>query len=370
MTSPERIKPVLQNKGTFIIAEAGVNHNGSLDLARQLVEAAAAAGADAVKFQTFVARQVVSNRAPKARYQQKTTGNSTGQLEMLRKLELDQAAHLQLVQHCQANRIKFISTPFDYPSLQLLVNIIGVDLLKISSGEITNAPFLLQIARTQKPVLLSTGMSTLGEIETALSILAFGYISSGQKCSPAEWREAYCSREGRQALQEKVTLLHCTTEYPAPYGEVNLRAMETMRQAFQLPVGLSDHTAGITVAIAAAAREACVIEKHFTLDRNLPGPDHKASLEPSELAQLVKAVRQVELALGSPVKAPAPCEMDNLCVVRKSIVAARPIKKGEVFTEENLSIKRAGGGLPPLMFWGLLGKKALKDYEADERIIY
>ena len=206
MTSPERIKPVLQNKGTFIIAEAGVNHNGSLDQARQLVEAAAAAGADAVKFQTFVAGQVVSGRAPKARYQQKTTGNSTSQLEMLRKLELDQAAHLQLVQHCQANRIKFISTPFDYTSLQLLVNILGVDLLKISSGEITNAPFLLQIARTQKPVLLSTGMSTLGEIETALSILAFGYISSGQKCSTVEWREAYCSREGRQALQEKVTL--------------------------------------------------------------------------------------------------------------------------------------------------------------------
>lgn len=359
---------VNRGKRIYIIAEAGVNHNGSVDLARQLIEAAAEAGADAVKFQTFVAEELVSAGAPKADYQLRTTGGGDSQLEMIKKLELDREVHLLLVEYCKQNKIQFLSTPFDYPSLHLLVNVLNLGLIKIPSGEITNAPFLLEIARTGKPVLLSTGMSTLGEVETALGILAFGYTCAQQKPSTAGLHEAYCSPEGRQALRNKVTLLHCTTAYPAPFAEVNLRAMDTLGQAFSLPVGFSDHTPGIEVAIAAAAREARVIEKHFTLDRNLPGPDHKASLEPGELKQMVKAIRRVEEALGSPIKAPAPSEVKNIAVARKSLVAAKPIKKGELFTADNLGIKRPGSGLPPAMLWELIGNEALKDYEADEMI--
>lgn len=359
---------IKHNQRIFIIAEAGVNHNGSIDNAKLLIEAAAEAGADAVKFQTFIAEQVVSARALKADYQLKTTGAGESQLEMIKKLELDLEAHRVLLEYCRKKKIQFISTPFDYLSLHMLVNVLDLELLKIPSGEITNTPFLLSVARTGKPVILSTGMSTLGEVETALSVLAFGYIEEKQKPAAAALRDAYSSPEGRQALRDNVTLLHCTTEYPAPYGDVNLRTMETMKHAFNLPVGLSDHTPGVAVSIAAAAREACMIEKHFTLDRNMPGPDHKASLEPDELKQMVLAIRQVEEALGSPLKGPALSEIKNISVARRSLVAAKPIKKGEVFTEVNLAVKRPGDGLSPYMFWELLGKNALRDYQADDVI--
>lgn len=353
---------------TFIIAEAGVNHNGSLEQATLLVDAAAEAGADAVKFQTFKADKLVSRTAPKAEYQIENTGVSESQHEMIRKLELDEAAHLRLKQHCLSKGIEFLSTPFDPESLDMLVSRVGISLVKLASGEITNAPFLLAAARTGHPVILSTGMSDLEDVENALGILAFGYTCREALPSLAAFKAAYCSEGGQSALQSSVTLLHCTTEYPAPFAEVNLRAMETLRQSFGLPVGYSDHTAGIAIPIAAAALGATVIEKHFTLDRNLPGPDHQASLEPGELAEMVRAIRQVEQSLGSSCKAPTPSELKNRPVARKSLVAIRAISRGETFTAENLAIKRPGSGISPLHYWDWLGKVATRPYNTDELI--
>jgi N-acetylneuraminate synthase len=352
----------------FIIAEAGVNHNGSLAQAIQLVDAAAESGADAVKFQTFKADKLVSRAAPKAEYQIESTGASESQHEMIRKLELDEAAHLSLKQHCRSKNIEFLSTPFDLESLDMLVSRFDLSFIKLASGEITNAPFLLAAARTGKPVILSTGMSDLGDVENALGVLAFGYACHEAAPSLAAFKAAYCSEDGQSVLRGRVTLLHCTTEYPAPLAEVNLRAMETLRQAFGLSVGYSDHTAGIAIPIAAAALGATVIEKHFTLDRNLPGPDHKASLEPHELTEMVRAIRQVEQSLGSPCKAPTPSELKNRPVARKSLVAARDISPGEAFTAENLAIKRPGNGISPLHYWDWLGKAASRPYAADESI--
>lgn len=353
----------------YIIAEAGVNHNGSLELALQLVNAAAEAGADAVKFQTFVAKNLASAHAPKARYQKERTDNAESQLDMLQKLELDRNAHLALMDECRKRGIDFLSTPFDLPSLDLLAREFDLPRLKLSSGEITNAPFLMACARTGKPVILSTGMSTLGEVEQALGVLAFGYVAApGSAPSAGAFLESYRSDRGQRALRQNVALLHCTTEYPAPVQEVNLRALDTLRSAFGLPVGYSDHTCGIVIPIAAVAREAALIEKHFTLDRNLPGPDHKASLEPDELARMVSSVRQVETALGSGIKAPAPSELKNLAVARKSLVAARAIRRGEAFTEENLAVKRPGTGVSPFLYWETLGKPAPRDFEADQEI--
>lgn len=353
----------------YVIAEAGVNHNGSLDMAVQLIDVAAAAGADAVKFQTFRAENIISRYAPKARYQAAATDPAESQLEMVKKLELDENAHSLLVNHCRARGIEFISTPFDMESVDLLAERLGIPRLKLPSGEITNAPLLLKAACTGKPVILSTGMSTLGEIETALGVLAFGYIFPNGNPSLTAFAEAYWSTEGQKVLREKVVLLHCTTEYPTPFSDVNLRVLDTLKAAFGLPVGFSDHTPGISIPIAAAARGAVIIEKHFTLDRNLPGPDHKASLEPGELMAMVESIRQVEKALGSPIKAPAPSELKNMHVARKSIVAANPISKGELFTEENLSLKRPGGGLSPVYYWDLLGRAADRDYIEDEMVI-
>jgi N-acetylneuraminate synthase len=353
---------------TFIIAEAGVNHNGSVELAVKLVQAAAAAGADAVKFQTFRADRVVSRFAPKAGYQEAATGTGESQLEMVRRLELDAAAHEQLMACCREHGIQFLSTPFDLESVELLVRL-GVPRLKISSGEITNAPLLLKAAGTGLPVILSTGMSTLGEVETALGVLACGYLGGEESPSRAGFARAFGRPEGQRALREKVVLLHCTTEYPAAWEEVNLRAMDTLAAAFGLPAGYSDHTPGITVALAAAARGAAVLEKHFTLDKSLPGPDHRASLDPAELAALVQGVRQVETALGQAGKYPTPSEWPNREVVRRSLMAACPIRRGEVFTEANLSAKRPGGGVSPLYFWDWLGRRAEKDYQTDEAIM-
>lgn len=351
----------------YIIAEAGVNHNGSLAIAKKLVEVAAEAGADAVKFQTFKADKLVSRMAPKAEYQTRTTDAYESQHEMIRKLELDELAHETLIDHCKVCGIEFLSTPFDLESLDLLSGRFDLPCIKIPSGDITNAPLLLKIAQTGKPVILSTGMSTLGEIEDALGVLASGYLGNREP-SIAAFREAYCSAEGQAVLQDKVTLLHCTTEYPAPLEDVNLKVMDTLKSAFGLPVGYSDHTEGITVPIAAVARGAVVIEKHFTIDRALPGPDHKASLEPTELKQMVSAIRVVEQALGSGRKHPAPSELKNMSIARKSLVAASAISAGEPFTADNIAVKRPGNGLSPMRYWELLNRKSGRDFSADETV--
>jgi N-acetylneuraminate synthase len=354
--------------GTFIIAEAGVNHNGSLEMAKELVYRAAEAGADAVKFQTFKAESIISRHADKADYQKKRTNATESQLDMVKKLELTASMHDELMEHCKKCNIEFMSTPFDLESVDLLVKQIGVYRLKVPSGEITNGPLLLKAARSGLPIILSTGMATLGEIEQALGVLAYGYTQTNTPTSVRDFEQAFSTQEGREALQNKVVLLHCTTEYPAPLQEVNLKAMDTLATTFGLPVGLSDHTTGIAVSIAAVARGARVIEKHFTLDRNLPGPDHQASLEPEELKEMVKAVREVEMALGTFYKVPTESERKNRGVARKSLVAACKIRKGEPFTYQNLTCKRPGTGISPMQYWEWLGKIAEKDYEADEVI--
>ncbi|MEZ0317544.1 MAG: N-acetylneuraminate synthase [Methylophilaceae bacterium] len=358
----------MSNQSIFIIAEAGVNHNGSVDMALQLVDEAAKAGADAVKFQTFKSEAVISRFAVKAEYQKQTTGEEDTQLEMVRRLELDVLAHKRIRDRCLQRNIQFLSTPFDLGSLHLLINEFDLPIIKIPSGEITNAPFLIEIAKTGKELILSTGMSTLGEIETALGILAFGALMSDAKPSQDSFRQAYESDAGQSVLKERITLLHCTTEYPAPLDQVNLMAIDTMRQAFGLPVGYSDHTEGIAVSIAAVALGACVIEKHFTLDRNLPGPDHQASLEPRELFELVKGIRAIELAKGSAKKIAVASERANRTVARKSLVALTQVKKGESFTLDNLGCKRPGHGISPLNYWNVLGTISDRDYAEDETI--
>jgi N-acetylneuraminate synthase len=353
-------------KQVFVIAEAGVNHNGSIETALQLVDAAVAAGADAVKFQTFKSGAVISMNAPKADYQVANTGSTESQLDMVKKLELSADQHRQLLTHCEERGILFLSTPFDPASADLLVHGLRVPQLKIPSGELTNAPFLLHIAAYGLPVILSTGMSTIGEVELALGALAFGFLGGFDVPSEAVFRDAYASDAGQRLLREKVTLLHCTTEYPAAFEQVNLKAMDTMAAAFGLPVGLSDHTPGYAVPIAAVARGAVVIEKHFTLDRGMPGPDHKASLEPHELKAMVQGVREVSLALGDGQKRPAGAEWANRTIARRSLVAAAPVKKGELWTLENLTCKRPGSGISPWRFWEYLGQPASRDYGTDE----
>ena len=345
----------------YVIAEAGVNHNGSVERALEMIDRAVDAGADAVKFQTFRSEEVISRHAPKAEYQKQTTGSDESQLEMVRALELDAAAHRRLFDHCQARGIQFLSTPFDLPSVALLVSL-GVPLLKVPSGEITNPLLLRAVAATRLPLIVSTGMSTLVEIEEALGVIAAAWLGRTPE------HDARTSDEGRRLLRERVTLLHCTTEYPAPLAQVNLRAMTTMAAAFGLPVGYSDHTEGITVAAAAVALGARVIEKHFTLDRNLPGPDHRASLEPGGLGAMVAAIREVELSLGRAEKGPTSAELKNMAVARKSLVAACAIRRGEPFTPQNLTAKRPGSGVSAMRYDEWLGRLAGRDYEADELI--
>lgn len=352
----------------YIIAEAGVNHNGSLDLAMQLVDAAARAGANAVKFQTFRSDMLVTKDAPKAEYQRRATAAEETQYEMLRALELNLDQHWALAEHCRAHGIDFLSSPFDEPSVDMLVGKLGLKRVKIASGEVVNGPLLLNVARSGADVILSTGMSTLSEVEMALAVLSFGFIGGDERPSWENFWKAYHSQEGRTALQQKVVLLHCTSEYPAPFAEVNLRAMDTLRSAFGLPVGLSDHTEGTAVSIAAVARGATMIEKHLTLDKSLPGPDHKASLEPGEFTALVRGIRQVEQALGTYWKAPSPRELANRAVVRKSLVARKPIAGGEVFTADHLTSKRPGEGMSPMSYWDVLGRSAPRDFAKDEVI--
>ena len=328
----------------LIIAEAGVNHNGDIGLARQLVDLAAEAGADAVKFQTFSADRLVASHAAKAAYQQRTGDAGETQHQMLRRLELNRDMHEALLDHCRTRSIRFLSTPFDIPSVDLLVDL-GVGLFKVSSGEIDNLPLLRHIGRQGKPVIISTGMATLGEIEQAIAVLE-------QSGTP----------------RSRTTVLHCTTEYPTALADVNLKAMLTIRDALSVAVGYSDHTLGIAVPIAAAALGACVIEKHFTIDRTLPGPDHQASLEPAELKEMVRGVRAVELALGDGIKRPCASEAKNKIVARKSIVAAVAIQAGEPLTEMNLAVKRPGTGVSPMRWDELIGRRASRNFLPDDPI--
>jgi N-acetylneuraminate synthase len=352
-----------------IIAEAGVNHDGSLDTARALVDAAGAAGADIVKFQTFRADRIATRRVGKAEYQKRDAAEES-QHAMLQRLELDDEAHAALIAHCRARGIEFLSTPFDLPSVDLLAGQHGLGRLKISSGDLTNGPLLLHVARTGCAIILSTGMATLGEVEAALGVFAFGSTAPDDAAPNDEaFTEAYSSAAGQDALRTRVTLLHCTSLYPAPAAAVNLRAMDTLRAAFGLPVGYSDHTLGITVAIAAAARGAAVIEKHFTLDRSRSGPDHQASLEPDELQRMIAAIREVEEALGGARKAPTTAEHATRAVARKCLVAARPIRSGERFTAGNIDAKRAEAGVTAMRYWEALERTADRDYAADDPIM-
>lgn len=353
----------------FIIAEAGVNHNGSLQRALELIDVAAAAGADAVKFQTFRSESVISRAARKAEYQITNTGNDDSQLEMVRALELSVDQHRQLIERASARNIAFLSTPFDLDSVRVLAQEFRLPRLKIASGEITNLPLLLAAGRVGCPLLLSTGMSTLAEVEQALHVLAFAFRAPPDARPKAQDLEvAYRDEMAQRLLHDRITLLHCTTEYPAPVAEANLLAMDTLRAAFGLPVGFSDHTQGIHIALAAVARGAAVIEKHFTLDRTLPGPDHVASLEPGELTALVRGVRDVQQALGSGRKLPAPSELKNIAIARKSLIAAQPIKRGQSFNETNLTTKRPGSGVSAMKFYDYVGRTAQRDYSVDDLI--
>ncbi|NMH65594.1 N-acetylneuraminate synthase [Shewanella salipaludis] len=355
---------------TLIIAEAGVNHNGDEKLAFQLVDKAYEAGADIVKFQTFKAKNLVTAQALQADYQVMNTQKQESQLAMLSRLELSYAAHHQLVKYCQSLGIEFLSTAFDSESLDFLVNDLQLKRLKLPSGELTNAPLVLEHARSGCDLIVSTGMATLAEIEMALSVIAFGYtVSSETEPSVLAFQQAYASSSGQQALKAKVTILHCTTEYPAPMKEINLRAMDTLGRSFDLPAGYSDHSEGITIPIAAVARGAVLIEKHFTLDKNMEGPDHKASLEPHELAAMVQAIRQIEVALGTSVKTPTVSEAKNKAVARKSLVAAKAIQAGEAFSQDNLTIKRPGTGMSPYQYWNMLECTASRDYQPGELIL-
>ena len=327
----------------FIIAEAGVNHNGSIDMAKKLIDVAAEAGADAVKFQTFKTDKTVSRKAQKADYQKNTTDAGETQYDMVKKLELDVSTHKELMSYCLEKNIMFLSTPFDHDSIDLLDEL-GLKIFKIPSGEITNLPYLRHIGKLNKEIIMSTGMADIGEIEDALDIL----VNAGTD-------------------KNNITVLHCNTEYPTPMTDVNLIAMQTIANTFKISrTGYSDHTLGIEVPVAAVALGAKVIEKHFTLDKTLPGPDHQASLEPQELKLMIESIRNIEKALGDGIKKPSKSETPNKTIVRKSIVAKKAIKKGEILSEDNLSIKRPGNGISPMRWDEIIGTIAQKDYEEDE----
>ena len=326
----------------LIIAEAGVNHNGSIQLAKKLIDKAVFSGADAVKFQTFKAKNVVSKNAPKADYQKQTTNLRESQFDMIKRLELDDRAHQELIAYCKEVKIMFLSTPFDLDSVDLL-NELGLQIFKIPSGEITNLPYLRRIGSLNKKVILSTGMSDLKEIGEAIKILT----NTG-------------------TLKENITVLHANTMYPTPMEDVNLRAMQTIQNKFDVAVGYSDHTLGIEVDIAAVAMGATIIEKHFTIDKTMDGPDHKSSIDPEELNAMVSSIRNIEKALGSSIKKPSKSEKPNIIMARKSIVASKSIKKGELFTENNLTTKRPGTGLSPMEWDSIIGKVAKRDYQIDD----
>ena len=328
----------------FIVAEAGVNHNGSIDLAKKLIDVASATGVDAVKFQTFKAENLATKNAKKANYQKNTTDQKENQFSMLKKLEMSKEMHLELINYSKNKSIKFLSSPFDHDSIELLKDL-GLEVFKIPSGEITNLPYLRHIGKLNKKIILSTGMSNMDEVKNALDIL----VDSGTK-------------------KHNIIILHANTEYPTPMEDVNLRAMVTIGEELNVSFGYSDHTLGIEVDIAAVAMGASCIEKHFTLDCNMEGPDHKASLEPDQLREMVKAIRNIELALGNGIKKPSKSELPNIQIVRKSIIAKTKIKKGDVLKENNLAVKRPGGGISPMKWDDVVGTKATKDYKEDELI--
>jgi len=328
----------------FIIAEAGVNHNGSIKLAKQLIDVAVDAGVDAVKFQTFKTENLVSKNTKKANYQKDTTDSEESQFDMIKKLELDIDTHHELIRYCASKEIMFLSTPFDHDSIDMLNNL-KLEIFKIPSGEITNLPYLRHIGSLRKKIILSTGMANMGEIEDALDVL----IIAG-------------------TLKQNITVLHANTMYPTPYEDVNLKAMVTIGNTFDVAFGYSDHTLGIEVDIAAVAMGASVIEKHFTLDKEMEGPDHKASLEPDELISMVKGIRNIELALGSSIKKPSPSEIPNIEIARKSIVASTDIKIGDLLNENNLAIKRPSTGINPMRWDEIINTAARKDYKKDELI--
>lgn len=334
-------------KKTLIIAEAGVNHNGSIELAKKLIDVAADAGVDYVKFQTFKAEKLVSKSAKKADYQIENTGNEVeSQFEMIKKLELDREMHEVLISYCEEKNIKFLSTAFDLDSVDMLDEL-KIDLFKIPSGEITNLPYIQKLASKNKPIILSTGMCNLGEIEAALNVLYQNGV-----------------------LRKDITVLHCNTEYPTPMSDVNLNAMDTIASAFKVNVGYSDHTLGIEIPIAAVAKGAVCIEKHFTLDRNLEGPDHRASLEPDELKQMVKSIRNIEKALGNGIKIPSASEQKNIVIARKSIHIARKLEEGRIITLDDLEMKRPGNGISPMDLELVVGKMTTRVLEADTLLTF
>lgn len=330
---------------TLIIAEAGVNHNGDMDLAKKLIDEAAASGADIIKFQTFQARNIASRDAAKADYQKQNTGLEESQFEMLQRLELARQHHSELLKYCEERNIRFLSSGFDISDLEFLIAL-GIDRIKIPSGEITNLPYLRFVGNSGLPILLSTGMASLNEVGVAIKIL----LDAGSHLS-------------------EITVLHCNTEYPTPFGDVNLKAMNTMAKTFGVKIGYSDHTLGIEVATAAVALGATVIEKHFTLDRNMSGPDHAASLEPKELKAMVLAIRNIEIALGDGIKQISKSEKNNIKIARRSLFAKTKIKEGDMFTPKNLVAKRPGTGISPMLWDDLVGTKANRDYLEDEMIV-
>lgn len=357
----------MKKTSVYIIAEAGVNHNGQRDLAFSLVDAAAQAGADAVKFQTFDAQKLASKTAPKAAYQKQISGEAETQLAMLKKLELPREWHQELKEYSQKKGIEFLSTAFDADSLAFLAEL-GMPLFKIPSGELTNGPLLWQFARTHKPLILSTGMATLSEVEQGLAIVAHALNTDSEPVDMDEVWLGWSNTDYRNSLRNHVTLLHCTSQYPTPLNEVNLRCMDTLASAFGLAVGYSDHTQGILIPVAAVARGATVIEKHFTMDRSLPGPDHQASLEPDELNQLVGNIRALQLALGDGVKAPQPSEWDTRRAARQQVVAARSIAPGAIFNRQDLTTARSGRGISASNLWELIGHTSNRAYIAGDLI--
>lgn len=353
----------MNNTATFVIAEAGVNHNGDIGRARELIDVAADSGADAVKFQTFIPEKLASRRAGKAAYQARNAPGEETQLAMLQRLALGFDQHRQLFEHCRTRGLTFLSSPFDQASARFLIEDMRLTRIKLGSGELTNAPLLWQIAGAGVPMILSTGMADLDEVRLALGVCALGR----QGIVPENARHCRDAFDIGEPPAD-VGLMHCTTAYPCPFDQVNLRAMDTLRDLTGLEVGYSDHTPGIAVSLAAVARGAVMIEKHFTLDRTLPGPDHAASIEPGELGELVAGIRAIDSALGTATKVAGKVERANVEVARKSIVAGRPIRRGEKFGPDNLEIKRPGTGLAPIHYWALLGTASDRDYDADEPI--
>ncbi|MDV7339790.1 N-acetylneuraminate synthase [Terasakiella sp. A23] len=351
-----------------VIAEVGVNHNGKIDTALRLVEAAKEAGADIVKFQIFSADGIVLKNVRQADYQVQNIGQKSDQYSMLKSLELSKDDYFKIIDYCQQLEINFLFTPFDEESLDTVLNDFNQRIIKIGSGDLTNAPMLLKIAQHARKVILSSGMASMAEIKMALSILGFGYLQNSISPGTAAFETAFTQKETQKLLQENVTLLHCTTQYPSPLDSINLRAMKTLKNQFNLKIGFSDHSEGILAAIAAVSLGATVVEKHLTLDRTMEGPDHIASTEPHQFKDMIRSIRDVETALGSDVKAPTQEELKNAQIARKNLVAKKTIKKGDLFTRDNLCVKRSGTGINALTFFDQIGKTADQDYAIDDVI--